>query len=189
MVVEHREFRSESELTPYLLEGVEFDGCHLINCNLMQVDLSRLTFSGCRFSGCNLAMVKLTQTAFRSVLFQDCKMLGMHFEHGNLFGFSATFDGCQLNHSSFYQMKLKGIKYLKCQLMEADFTESDLTQAVFDQCNLAGALFSYSNLERADFRSSVGYQISPLTNRLRKAKFSIDGVEGLLSAFDVVVER
>jgi fluoroquinolone resistance protein len=43
-------------------------------------------------------------------------------------------------------------------------------------------------LEKADFRTSNGYSIDPEMNRIKKAKFSLEGVAGLLDKYDIEVE-
>ena len=42
-------------------------------------------------------------------------------------------------------------------------------------------------LEKADFRTAKNYSIDPEQNRLKKAKFSLSGVVGLLRKYDIVV--
>jgi uncharacterized protein YjbI with pentapeptide repeats len=72
-------------------------------------------------------------------------------------------------------------------MQEVDFTEANFSEAKFDDCDLAGALFDRTNLEKADFRNAYNYRISPTINRLKKAKFSQDGLAGLLSDFGIVI--
>ncbi len=115
-------------------------------------------------------------------------MLGLHFEDCDHFLFSANFTDCTLNHSSFYQLKLKQFQFNHCSLIEVDFSGADLTQAVFHQCDVAGATFDQTNLEKADFRTAVNYVINPLTNRIKKARFSNDGLNGLLQQFDILID-
>jgi uncharacterized protein YjbI with pentapeptide repeats len=64
-----------------------------------------------------------------------------------------------------------------------------LTQAVFNNCNLELASFDRTLLEKADFRSSYNYVINPETNKIKKAKFSLLGVAGLLEKYDIVIEK
>ncbi len=116
-------------------------------------------------------------------------MLGLRFDTCNEFGLSFSFDNCQLNHSSFYKTKIKKTIFKKSQLQETDFAESDLTSAVFDNCNLMQTIFDSTILEKADFRTSYNYSIDPETNRIKKAKFSILGVSGLLNKYDIVIEK
>jgi len=66
--------------------------------------------------------------------------------------------------------------------------EADLTNSVFTNCDLAGTVFENTILVKADFRTSYNYSINPETNKIKKAKFSILGVAGLLDRYDIVVE-
>jgi fluoroquinolone resistance protein len=70
-------------------------------------------------------------------------------------------------------------------LTEADFSESDLTAAVFDHCDLARATFDHTVLEKADFRTAVNYSIDPEKNKIKKARFSMAGIAGLLDKYDI----
>jgi uncharacterized protein YjbI with pentapeptide repeats len=59
---------------------------------------------------------------------------------------------------------------------------------MFDNCDLTGAVFDHTNIEKADFRTSYNYTIDPEINRIKKAKFSILGVSGLLDKYDIDIE-
>ncbi len=71
--------------------------------------------------------------------------------------------------------------------MEVEFIQANLTNAIFNNCDLLGAVFQNTNVEKADFRTSYNYSINPQVNRIKKAKFSIHGIIGLLDAYDIVV--
>jgi uncharacterized protein YjbI with pentapeptide repeats len=116
-------------------------------------------------------------------------MLGLRFETCNEFGLSFSFQGCQLNHSSFYKLSIKKTNFRDTQLQEIDFTEADLTAAIFDNCNLQRATFERTVLEKADLRTSYNYSIDPALNRIKKAKFSLNGVIGLLEKYDIEIEH
>jgi uncharacterized protein YjbI with pentapeptide repeats len=115
-------------------------------------------------------------------------MLGLHFETCNEFGLSFSFENCQLNHSTFYQTKIKNTIFRNCQLEETDFTEADLTHSVFDQCNLLHAVFYSTVLEKCDLRSAFHYAIDPELNKITKAKFSASGLAGLLNKYNIDIE-
>ncbi len=70
----------------------------------------------------------------------------------------------------------------------SDLTACDLSQAVFDGCDLADAVFEDTVLEKADLRTAFNYSIDPAMNRVKKAKFSLMGVRGLLRKYDIEVE-
>lgn len=170
------------------LPKAEYENCSFINCEFQEADLSRNIFSDCTFKSCNFSMAKLGHTAFRDVLFEDCKMLGLQFGSCNTFSLSFRFENCMINHASFYQLKLRKTIFKNCQLQEADFTESDFSEARFEQCDLAGATFDRSILEKADFRTSYNYSIHPESNRIKKAKFSLPAVTGLLTRYGIIID-
>jgi uncharacterized protein YjbI with pentapeptide repeats len=74
-------------------------------------------------------------------------------------------------------------------LHETDFTECDLTGSTFDICDLTGATFDNTNLEKTSFSTAFNYSIDPEINRIKKAKFSVPGVLGLLNKYDIVIEN
>ena len=105
------------------------------------------------------------------------------------FGLSFLFDNCILNYSFFYGRKIKKTFFKDSQLQETDFTKCDLTSAVFDNCDLTRAIFDNVNMEKADFRTSFNYSIDPEINQIKKAKFFLRGISGLLDKHDIEVER
>jgi len=112
----------------------------------------------------------------------------LRFENCSDFLFSVHFEGCNLNLSTFFKKSLKKTRFINCTLQETDFTESILSGAVFDSCDLTRALFIHANLEMADFSTSFNFSIDPEMNRMKKAKFSLAGVVGLLHKYDIDVE-
>jgi len=169
------------------LKGGDYECCTFSNCDFSNADLSETKFMECEFTSCNLSSIALIQTVFQDVKFMDCKMLGLHFEDCSDFGLAFTFKNCLLNHSSFYKTKVKKIIFKNCQLQEVDFTESDLTEAIFDNCDLFNATFDRSILEEVDFKSSFNYVIDPEINQIRKAKFSLSGISGLLVKHEIEI--
>lgn len=176
------------DYTTEILAVADYEGCRFINCNFSHADLSDIHFIDCAFTSCDMSLAKLHKTAFRDIQFKDCKLMGLHFYNGNNMLFSAGFDNCILNFSSFYKMNLKKTEFKNCTLHEADFTEADLTSAMFHNCDLLKATFENTILEKADLRTSFNYSIDPNINRIKKAKFSIPAVIGLLDKYDIQIE-
>ena len=56
------------------------------------------------------------------------------------------------------------------------------------RCDLRDAKFERSNIEKVDFRTSFNYSFDPDTNRIKKAKFSILGIPGLLNKYDIQID-
>ncbi|MFC3160186.1 pentapeptide repeat-containing protein [Chryseobacterium arachidis] len=102
---------------------------------------------------------------------------------------SFRFEGCLLNNSIFYKTNIKKTLFKNSKLTEVDFAECDLSNSVFSHCDFAGAVFDRTNLEKADFRTSMNYSIDPSQNRLKKAKFSLSEILGLLRQFDIEIDK
>ncbi len=166
----------------------DYEDCRFVNCSFSAADLSEINFVACAFEGCDLSLAKTKNTAFREVTFRDCKLLGLHFDDCHDILFSVDFSGCQLNLSSFYQRIMRNTNFKSCSLQEVDFTESDLTGSVFENCDFGGAIFENNLLEKTDFRTSYNFSIDPEMNRIKKAKFSMAGIVGLLDKYDIEVE-
>jgi uncharacterized protein YjbI with pentapeptide repeats len=166
----------------------DYENCIFNNCNLSNADLSKRVFLDCEFIFCNLSSVKLQKAAFKTVKFRDCKLLGLHFEDCDDFLFEVGFENCQLNLSSFYKMKIKRTSFKNCDLSEVDLTETDMTSSVLNNCDLVGTKFENTILEKTDLRTSFNYSINPEMNKIKKAKFSIHGIAGLLDKYDIEIE-
>ncbi len=177
----------KADFTKEPLPTGEYEGCRFLNCNFENADLSAIKFIECEFIGCNLSLAKLVKTAFGDVIFRDCKMLGLHFEQSSSFNFTVRFENCTLDHTSFYKVKMKSTLFSNSKLMEVDFTEAVLSRSNFDNCDLQGAKFEQANLEKVDFRTSVNYSIDPQLNMLKRAKFSLTGIQGLLDKYDIEI--
>jgi uncharacterized protein YjbI with pentapeptide repeats len=116
-------------------------------------------------------------------------MLGLLFNNCNPFGLSFSFKNCLLDHSSFYQTKIKKTTFANSKMLEVDFTECDLTSSVFDNCDLSRATFDRTIIEKTDFRTSFNFSIDPENNRIKKAMFSLSEIGGLLEKYDIVIEK
>lgn len=73
-------------------------------------------------------------------------------------------------------------------MQETNFAEADLTAATFENCDLMHAVFDRTLLEKADLRTATNFSINPETNRIKKAKFSITGLPGLLQKYQIEIE-
>ncbi|KAA6329125.1 Pentapeptide repeat protein MfpA [termite gut metagenome] len=116
-------------------------------------------------------------------------MLGFRFDNCNDFMLSVGFENCSLNFSSFYKTKIKKTIFKNSQLREVDFSECDLTGSVFENCDLMQTTFNSTIIERTDFRTSYNYSIDPEKNRIKKARFSLFGVLGLLDKYDIKIDH
>jgi len=166
----------------------EYEHCTFVNCDFSNSNLTDIKFMDCTFDNCNLSMAIFMKTALQNAIFKSCKMLGLHFDHCSEFGLSVSFDNCNLNHSSFFQTKLKKTIFKNSKLQEVDFTECDLSSSVFNNCDLMNATFDKTVIEKADFRTAFNYSINPETNRIKKGRFSLSGIAGLLDRYDIEID-
>lgn len=169
------------------IQGYEFEACSFRQCSFAHCDLSKVDFIDCQFENCNLMMAKPTDTGLKDVQFKGCKLVGFDFSLCNDFLFQVEFDSCQLDYAIFSKKKMKKTRFTKCSIVETDFTESDLTESVFHECQLDGSTFYYTILEKADLRTATNFNIDPEVNRIKKAKFSVFGLPGLLQKYDIKI--
>jgi uncharacterized protein YjbI with pentapeptide repeats len=94
------------------------------------------------------------------------------------------FEDCVMDYVSFYELKLPNTTFKNCQLHEVDFSEADFTNSIFDNCDFRLSTFNNSILEKVDFQTSYNFEIHPMVNRIKKAKFSKENILGLLLGFD-----
>lgn len=167
----------------------EYENCTFSTCDFSNTDLSNVKFISSKFEHCNLSMALLGNTAFKEVVFINSKMLGLRFDHCSTMAFEITVDNCTLNHSSFYKTKIKNTVFKSSQLEEVDFTACDLTSALFDNCNLQKAIFENTILEKVDFTTAYNYSLDPEMNRIKKAKFSLNGLAGLLNKYNIEIDN
>lgn len=84
-------------------------------------------------------------------------------------------------------MKMRKTRFKDSSIREVDFTGTDLHGSVFDNCDLAGAKFENTVLEKTDFQTAYNYSIDPELNQVRKAKFALPAVIGLLAKYDIEI--
>ncbi|NTW53920.1 MAG: pentapeptide repeat-containing protein [Chlorobaculum sp.] len=165
-----------------------FEGCRFAQCNFTQADFSDLVFRECAFEQCDMSMAKLARASLQEVRFTGCKLLGVQFGECRKLLLGMRFERCMMRLALFSGLDLKNTPFTDCDLQEADFTGANLSGAVFSNCDLRLAIFFHTNLEKADLRTAVNFSIPPESNRLRKAKFSLSGLPGLLDAYGIEIE-
>jgi fluoroquinolone resistance protein len=173
------------------VEGVEFERCHFSTCRFRATAFRACKFIECTFEMCDLSMIGVVSSRFTNTRFADCKIIGVNWTDAsslNALTTSMVFQRCNISYSHFAELDLKGLQVLECEAREVDFTEARLQRACFTGTDLAGARFSRTDLREANFVSAKNYAIDPTQNKVKKARFALPEVIGLLAAFDVVVE-
>ena len=64
-----------------------------------------------------------------------------------------------------------------------------MTSSAFENCDMKRAAFENTIIEKVDFRTSYNYSIDPESNRIKKAKFSLTGIVGLLDKYDIEIDK
>lgn len=171
-----------------ILTDTEFYKCNFHNCNFTKSDFSDIDFIDCNFTDCNFTLTILKNSGLKDIQFNKCKIMGIDFSICNNFLFTVHFNECHLDNSTFHSKKMKKTNFINCSLKEVDFSEVDLTLSVFQYCDLSNSIFNQTILDKVDFRTAVNYVIEPDSNRIKKAKFSLPGLPGLLAKYEIIVE-
>ncbi len=179
---DHIDFSDQSPLRS------EFECCVFRGCNFAEADLSSCRFIDCEFIECDLSNARITEAVFRDLQFKECKVLGVTFERCKPLGFAISFHKCQLNHSTFFEMKLSHCSFTHCQLHSVDFGQAEMQGVTMTNCDLRETIFEGTNLQKADLTHSVNFIIDPELNRLKGAKFSLSQVTRLLDKYGLSID-
>ncbi|MFD3000361.1 pentapeptide repeat-containing protein [Pontibacter toksunensis] len=170
------------------VSGREFEACTFTNCDFSGSNFSGNDFIDCRFEGCNLSNMRIDHTGLKQVGFYNCKVMGVDFSSCQEFLFSVSFSNCILDFVSFFRRKIRKTTFDGCSIKEANFTQTDLSGSCFSDCDLSRTIFDQTILEKVDLRTASNYSIDPETNKIRKARFSLTGLPGLLEKHAIVVD-
>jgi len=179
---------SNSDFSDQKLTHTEYESCTFLNCDFSKVDFTESELLNCQFEGCNFSLAIFNSTALKDIKFIGCKLIGLNFDQCSDFLFAVGFENCILDYSSFAEKKIKKTEFSNCSLKEVDFSGTDLSRSVFHQCDLSGTVFNYTRLEQADFRSAHNFAIDPELNTIKRAKFSLSGIPGLLGKYNIEIE-
>lgn len=165
----------------------EFENCSFKHCDFSNGVFLSCKFMDCVFTNCNLSMVKFPDCQMNNATFIDCKLLGLNFSQCLDFLFGVRFEGCLMDYCSFARKKSPKTQFKKCSMRHVDFLESDLSKSVFSDTDLTNAVFESTILKEVDFTTASNYSIDPERNTIKKAKFSLYGIEGLLQKYDIKI--
>jgi len=165
----------------------QFENCKFVNCDLANANLGGILFIDCVFEDCNLSIANVSNTGLQHIRFKHCKLSGLNFSRSLDFLMEMHFDGCILDNAVFFKKKNKKAVFKDCSMVETDLTEADLTDCKFENCNLQRAFFDQTILKNADLSTSYNFVIDPDNNDIKRAKFSVHGLAGLLAKYDIKV--
>lgn len=167
----------------------EYESCTFSHIDFTGIDCTGARFIDCVFEHCNLSMLRCLQSSFRDVVFRECRLWGFRFDACNsALGLRVRFERCSLRYAVFHGIKIPSTMFCQCDLQEADFSAADLSASSFGQCDLLSAVFDRTVLDKCDFSTAFHFSIHPERNSLRKARFSAEGLPGLLQAYDLVID-
>jgi len=175
-------------LSGELIQQKIFEECIFTNCDFSECIFPKTRFVDCFFIDCNLSMVKFRNTGLQNISFRECKMLGCDFSESEPFLFEVKFESCVLDFASFADKKMPNTLFIDCTLKSSVFLKTTLNGALFQTCDLSEAVFRDTVLTEADLTSSRNYDIDPELNNIRKARFSLYGLPGLLAKYNIYIE-
>jgi uncharacterized protein YjbI with pentapeptide repeats len=123
----------------------------------------------------------------QDVRFLDCKIVGAEFFKCEKFFFSANFENCMIQCCNFSDLNMKKANFSGSKIKECYFMNTCLNGANFSGAELLGTTFHNCDLCKADFSRTTQYSIDPGTNKIKKAKFSLPEVVGLLHGLDITI--
>lgn len=170
-----------------IITGKEFQSCTFKNCDFSNSQFLSNKFLDCTFDSCNLTMMKLNKSTLGNAVFNNCKILGVIFSDCENFLFAVGFKNCLLDYASFFGKKMPKTNFIQSSLKETNFTQTNLSGAVFDRSDLGDAIFSETDLTGANLTTAFNYSIDPEINIIKKASFSIDGLAGLLTKYNIKI--
>jgi len=165
----------------------QFENCKFVNCDMSNANLGGILFIDCVFEDCNLSLANVSNTGLQNIRFKHCKLSGVDFSKSLDFLMQMRFDSCVLDNAVFFRKKNKKAVFKDCSMIETDLTEADLTDCKFDNCNMQRTFFDQTILKNADLSTSFNFIIDPDNNSIKKAKFSVHGLAGLLTKYDIKV--
>jgi len=72
-------------------------------------------------------------------------------------------------------------------MIATDLSEADLSDCKFHNCNMERTVFDQTILRNADLSTSYNFIIDPDNNDIKKAKFSVHGLPGLLMKYGIEI--
>jgi fluoroquinolone resistance protein len=168
-----------------------FDQCVFANCTFAEAVFANCKFRDCTFRECDLRLAQVPGATFTNTGFERSKVTGVNWTtsawpKGGLFT-PVHFTDCDIGLSVFFGLDLRKIQIVRCSAKGADFAEADLTQANCTGTDFTESRFLHTDLTEADFTGATNYSIAASMNTLKKTKFALPEVIGLLYGLDIII--
>lgn len=178
--------RYDSDIKSQTYSECVFDNCQFTDMALMDVVFSNCLFDNCAFRNVDMAGLRMQNTTLRG---SAC--IGVDWSEvrrtGRLFPLFREIRGCTLKFNSFFKMKIPKMSIADSSFLDCAFMECDLSASVFRNVDFRETTFQDCDLSKADFSEARNYRINTTSNRVRKAKFSLPEVVGLLDNLDIMI--
>nr|UHJ79941.1 pentapeptide repeat protein [uncultured bacterium] len=162
----------DGDLQSANLDGKQFSRCTFrrIACN--DSSWNRARFEDCVFESCDLSRIRTVKLALRTVTFKACRVMGVDWSDlaPNP---DCTFEGCNLQYSSFIETNLIRTAFLHCRLVDVNFVACRLNKVNFAGSDLSGATFDSCDLSRAVFSDAIGLYFDPAKNKSQQTRISV----------------
>jgi fluoroquinolone resistance protein len=165
----------------------EFEECAFHKLGLSGQKLARCRFFDCAFVECDLSLCQLVDCAFVRSKFERCRLTGVNWSELEKLE-RVSFEGSQLNDTTFIALKLEACDFTNAIARRASFRDLSLRSCIFRDADLSETEFVNTDLRQADFRGASGYLINPKENRLEKARFSLPEAVSLLNGLGILLE-
>ena len=169
-----------------------YSECVFARCHFEDIALKDIVFSNCRFESCTFRNVDVSGLRMQNMALFECACIGIDWSEarrtGKLFPFFKEIRACTLKFNNFFRMKIAKLSVEDSSLLDCAFMECDLSGSVFRNVDFQDTTFQECDLAKADFREARNYRINTTSNRVRKARFSLPEVVGLLDNLDVIIE-
>lgn len=169
----------------------EFERCTFTRASFSETTFDHCVFRDCTFTDCTLRFAHVQGSRFTNIKFEKSDVTYVNWAEAtwSTMGLinALSFTECNISHSTFFGLTLKKLVLQKCVAQNVDFADADLTQALCVETDFTESRFLNTNLTEANFTHAFGYAISPLSNTLKKARFSIPQALSLLTALEIVV--
>ena len=133
--------------------------------------------------------MKIEKTKLQNVYFHGCKISGVNFSVVNTLLLKVRFEDCLISECNFTALQLQETGFRNCRIHNCDFYQAILTGADFSGSDLKDSLFENTDLSKANFSEARNYIINPLTNKIKKARFSLPEAMVLLNSFEIILEE
>jgi len=173
------------------IHSLEFNECVFRRCAFVETAFTFCRFTDCLFDDCDLSVISVKEVTFTHVRFENSKLLGVNWSLASWdkggFLEPLAFANCDVSYSTFFGLKLHGLKLTGCIAHDADFAEADLTRGHFNQTDFSESRFLHTNLTEVDFTGASNYTINAAVNILKKTRFSLPEAMTLLYSLDIVL--